>query len=56
MDCVVEVGHRHEYEKVAKRLRKLGFHEDVASKVLCRAWQKNKKIISENRPTVDRLK
>ncbi len=36
VDCVIEVSHRQDYENVAKKLRKLGFTEDMESKVLCR--------------------
>lgn len=36
VDCVVEVVHRQDYENVAQRLRKLGFKEDMESKILCR--------------------
>jgi len=36
VDCVVEVSSRTEYEKIAAKLRKIGFHEDSDSRVICR--------------------
>jgi hypothetical protein len=36
VDCVVEVSSRTEYEKIAVKLRKIGFHEDSDSRVICR--------------------
>ena len=36
VDCVVEVSHRLEYEEIAKKLRTLGFREDMESNVICR--------------------
>lgn len=36
VDCVVEVGHRLEYEDIARKLRSLGFSEDMDSHVICR--------------------
>lgn len=36
VDCVVEVSSRTDYEKIAVKLRNIGFHEDSASRVICR--------------------
>ena len=36
VDCVVEVGHRQDYEKIAQKLRKIGFSKDIESRVICR--------------------
>lgn len=36
VDMVVEVTHRTEYEEFCKKLRKLGFSEDISSGVICR--------------------
>lgn len=44
IDCVVEVSSRSEYEKIASKLRKNGFHEDSDSRVICR-FKKNDLIL-----------
>ena len=44
VDCIVEVSHREEYEEFSKKLRGLGFSEDVHSRVLCR-FRKNEMIL-----------
>jgi len=49
VDCVVEVSHRGDYENISKNLRKIGFTEDVESKVLCRF--KKKDLILDVMPT-----
>ncbi len=36
VDCAIEVAHRVEYENFSKKLRNLGFSEDMNSGVLCR--------------------
>jgi hypothetical protein len=36
VDCIVEVTHRQDYEKIAGRLRSKGFCEDIGSSILCR--------------------
>jgi predicted nucleotidyltransferase len=36
VDCVVEIGHRADYETLAKKLRALKFTEDMVGGVLCR--------------------
>ena len=41
VDCVVEVLHRGEYENISKKLRNLGFNEDIEGKVLCRFKKQN---------------
>ena len=49
VDCVVEVGHRMEYEAIAKKLRSIGFSEDIDSQVICRF--KKDSIILDVMPT-----
>ena len=44
VDCIVEVVHRSGYEDFSRRLRVLGFSEDMKSKVLCR-FTKNDLIL-----------
>ena len=49
VDCVVEVSHRLDYEGFAKKLRGIGFSEDLQSKVLCRFKKEN--LILDVMPT-----
>lgn len=49
VDCVVEVTHRIDYEEFCKKLRRLGFAEDLESGVLCRF--KKESIILDIMPT-----
>lgn len=53
VDCAVEVSHREEYEQFSKKLRKLGFSEDINSGVLCR-FRKNE-IILDVMPTDEKI-
>ena len=36
VDCVIEISHRQHYEDFSKKLRGIGFSEDLESGVLCR--------------------
>jgi predicted nucleotidyltransferase len=49
VDCVVEVSHRQDYEEFSKKLRKIGFSEDIESGVLCRF--KKRDLILDLMPT-----
>ncbi|MDC0980127.1 hypothetical protein OAQ84_00180 [Bdellovibrionales bacterium] len=53
VDCVVEVSHRGDYEDISKKLREIGFSEDIGSKVLCRF--KKKALILDVMPTDTRV-
>lgn len=36
VDCAIEISHREDYERFAKKLRQIGFSEDINSKIICR--------------------
>lgn len=49
VDCVVEVSHRQDYEAFSKKLRDIGFSEDLQSGVLCRF--KKRSLVLDVMPT-----
>ena len=53
VDCAIEVGHREDYEKFAKKLRKIGFSEDINGKITCRF--KKGELIVDIMPTDEKI-
>ncbi|NCN42246.1 hypothetical protein GW916_13465 [bacterium] len=53
VDCIVEVAHREEYETFSKKLRRLGFSEDIDGQVTCRF--KKGELILDAMPTDERI-
>lgn len=53
VDCVVEVAHREEYEQISKKLRNIGFSEDMSSPVICRF--RKRKMILDVMPTNEKI-
>ena len=53
VDCAIEISHREDYEKFAKKLRKIGFSEDITSKVICRF--KKGELLIDIMPTDEKI-
>lgn len=53
VDCIVEVAHREEYETFSKKLRNLGFSEEIDSQVTCRF--KKGELILDAMPTDEKI-
>ena len=53
VDCAIEISHREDYERFAKKLRQIGFSEDINSKIICRF--KKGDLIVDVMPTDEKI-